>query len=275
MHLREWSMGWRIKFEKNETSLFLITCESARFVIEAADDQSDRTVHEPRMVLHKQSYRPDHGCIFFQSTTQTWYFTSVAVMQFFCATTRWSPFQRDFCSKGNLRLRQGRSRLQATELTCAYQADLKNLDNWTCETQNHLISSLMKQVLQSPNKSTMIDDLIKNSSQKNAEKRLMLPCTSSRFRNVCSTKRYSGTTWCSKDRRSCSMQHLLQISKTRRDILFLWNHSSRHYRGGQEEGRETNQQSIHHVRPWSSQISIEEYSKGSTLWKLCRITKLK
>ena len=25
--------------------------------------------------------------------------------------------------------------------------------------------------------------------------------------------------------------------------------------------------------PWSSQISIEEYSKGSTIWKLCRITK--
>ena len=58
------------------------------------------------------------------------------------------------------------------------------------------------------------------------------------------------------------------IAKFRRDILYSWKHSSWHEAGGA-----TDQQSIHHVRPWSSQISFGEYSKGSTLWKLCCITK--
>ena len=59
---------------------------------------------------------------------------------------------------------------------------------------------------------------------------------------------------------------MLQIPKTRRDILYLWTHSTRHYRG--RTPQVTNQQSIHHARPSSSQISIEEYFKGSTSWKL-------
>ena len=33
-----------------------------------------------------------------------------------------------------------------------------------------------------------------------------------------------------KDRRLCSMSHMLHISKSRRDILFLRKHSTRHYR---------------------------------------------
>ena len=38
-----WSLGRRIKSEKHETSLFLVTSKSARVVIEAADCQVDRT----------------------------------------------------------------------------------------------------------------------------------------------------------------------------------------------------------------------------------------
>ena len=57
--------------------------------------------------------------------------------------------------------------------------------------------------------------------------------------------------------------------------MYLWRFATRHHRGGQEAGRATYQQSIHHVRPWHSKFRIEEYSKGSSLWKLCRITKLK
>ena len=38
----------------------------------------------------------------------------------------------------------------------------------------------------------------------------------------------------------------------------------RPYRGGQEAGRATNQQSIHDVRPWNSQVSFGEYSKCLT-----------
>ena len=65
-----------------------------------------------------------------------------------------------------------------------------------------------------------------------------------------------------KDRRSCSMRNLLQILKTKRDILYFWLHAARHYRGGQEASRTMNQQSIRHVRPWNSQVSIEEYLEG-------------
>ena len=36
-------MGRRIKFEKYETSLFLLTPESEKSVIKTADDQLDRT----------------------------------------------------------------------------------------------------------------------------------------------------------------------------------------------------------------------------------------
>ena len=56
-------------------------------------------------------------------------------------------------------------------------------------------------------------------------------------------------------------------------MLHLWWHAGGHYRGGQEAGRATNQQSSHRVRPWNSRIGVEECSKGSTLWKLCRIRK--
>ena len=59
------TIGKRIKFEKYERILFLSTSESARFVIETADDRLDRTVHEPRTVLYRQSNRPDHDCIYY------------------------------------------------------------------------------------------------------------------------------------------------------------------------------------------------------------------
>ena len=101
----------------------------------------------------------------------------------------------------------------------------------------------MEQVLKSPNELTMINDLINNYSQKNADKVDYYPVSH-------------------RDRRSCSMPNMLQILKIRRDIFHLWKHSTRHYRGGQEAGRATNQQSIHHVRPWNSPFSIEEYSNG-------------
>ena len=69
------------------------------------------------------------------------------------------------------------------------------------------------------------------------------------------------------------MPKMLQISKTRRDMLYLWWHATRQHRGGQEAGRATKQLSTHHVRPWNSQFSIEDYSKGSTPWKLCSMTE--
>ena len=64
------------------------------------------------------------------------------------------------------------------------------------------------------------------------------------------------------------MPNMLQISKTRRDTLYLWKHSTRHYRGSYEAGRATNQQSIHHVRPWSSQFWHWRIFQGvDVFWK--------
>ena len=44
---------------------------------------------------------------------------------------------------------------------------------------------------------------------------------------------------------------------------------------GQGGDRATNQQSIHHVRPWTSQFSIEEYSKGRRCGNSAESQKLK
>ena len=96
-----------------------------------------------------------------------------------------------------------------------------------------------------------------------------------RFRRSCSTERT--VIWNDEfvlDRRACSnATSASKKTKTRGDMLYLLKHSARHYRGGQEAGRTTDQTSLHHVHPWSSQSSIEDYSNRSTSWKLCRITK--
>ena len=57
----------RIKFEKHDGSLFLLTSESARIVIETANDRLEGPDVEPRMVLYKQSKRPDHDCIYYSN----------------------------------------------------------------------------------------------------------------------------------------------------------------------------------------------------------------
>ena len=128
-------------------------------------------------------------------------------------------------------------------------------------------------VLKSSNKSTMINDLIMNYSQRNAEKVDYDPVSHRDSETHAPQNGNLERHEVVKDRTSCSMSNMFQVSKTRRNILYLWKYAIRHHLGGQEAGRTTDQRSIHHVRPWNSRCSIEEYSKGSTLWKLCRIRK--
>ena len=66
---------------------------------------------------------------------------------------------------------------------------------------------------------------------------------------------------------------MLQTSKTRRNIVYLWKRATRHYPGGEDSGRATDQQSVHHVRPANSQFNMEQDSKRSTSCTHCRITK--
>ena len=44
--------------------------------------------------------------------------------------------------------------------------------------------------------------------------------------------------------------------------FFMWKHATMHHRGCAEAGRATNQESIHHVRSWSSQFTTEDYLEG-------------
>ena len=205
--------------------------------------------------------------------TQTWYLSKVAVTELFFATTcrqahwtRWSLLQVKFCSKGTSQLWQSRRRLRATELICQYQANLKNFNYWTRERRktHFSFSSLIKQVLKSPNKSTMIDDSIKNYARNNPEQ--IGYSIVSHGDSVNHALRHSNLERHEvlkiEDRVQCHR------AKFRRDILYSWKHSSWH-----EAGRATDQQSIHHVIPWSSQISFGNFSKRSTLWKLWCITK--
>ena len=62
---RIWSMGRTITFEKHDTSLFLLTSESATCVIETADDWLGRTSSRTKIVLWKQCNRTDHDCMYY------------------------------------------------------------------------------------------------------------------------------------------------------------------------------------------------------------------
>ena len=127
-----------------------------------------------------------------------------------------------------------------------------------------LKSSLMKQVLKSPNKSTMINDLMMNYLQKDTEKvdYYLVPQRDSANHVPQNGNSERHDVFKIEDRVQCHT--CSKYSKTRREMLYLWKYAIKHYRGRQEASRATNQQSIHHVGPWNSQVSIEEYSHVST-----------
>ena len=91
--------------------------------------------------------------------------------------------------------------------------------------------------------------------------------------------------WCScialmsRDKRKRALMYFMRLpsmisgtsQRQGENFLYLWRPSTRHCRRSQDAGSATIQQMIHHVRPWSAHLRIEEYSKVS--WTLCRITK--
>ena len=78
-------------------------------------------------------------------------------------------FANMFYSNGNADFNNARGDSLRQYLTCACHKKPKTLNEK--ESEAILISNLMTQVLKSPTKSTMINDLIKNYSLKNAEKK--------------------------------------------------------------------------------------------------------
>ena len=97
-----------------------------------------RPDHEPRMVLSKQSDRPDHNCIddfnlrrahnanlvFHQSSSDAIFCTTISLRAHW---TRLTLLQVKFGSQGNPRLQSSWRRLLANELTCAHKLQLKSL----------------------------------------------------------------------------------------------------------------------------------------------------
>ena len=125
-----------------------------------------------------------------QDLNQEWYCSSKAIAQIMVVFAFHSHFCRwSCCWKRNPDFDQASGWLQATVLTNAYQANLKNLTLLNEKQANvFLTTSLMKQLLKSPNKSTLINDLIQNLAQKNENSR-SVPCATSKFRKSCSTER--------------------------------------------------------------------------------------
>ena len=102
----------------------------------------------------------------------------------------------------------------------------------------------------------MSNDLIKNYSQKGAKTVNHYPALHRNSETHASQNGNLEPQEVSKNQVRVQCQNMLQISKTRRDIFYLWKHATRHYRGGEGAGRATNQQPIHPVRPWNSHFSV-------------------
>ena len=127
-----------------------------------------------------------------------------------------------------------------------------------------LISSLMKQVLKSPNQSTMINDLINNYSQENTEMVDYCTVPYEDSENHAPQNGHSERHEFFKDRVLCQIcfkyQRPGETFCTCGSIL----------RGITEEVKKQAEQRINSqfimVRSGSSQIRFEEHGKGSTLW---------
>ena len=227
------------------------------------------------MVLYRQSSRPDHDCIYYfiydELKKQIWYSIQVSVTLLFCTTTCWQAHWTSWSLlQVMFRLRGPFPTVTQPEATLGDRIDLRISGQPEepyplneRQAKVFFIFSLMKQVLKFPNKSTESNDLIKNHSQKSAEKVDYIPVQCRDSENASQN--------CNLARLGVfKVEDRVQIHT--RDTLYKWKHATRHHRGGQEAGRATNHQSIHHVHPWNAQNSTEEYSKGLTLWKLCRFT---
>ena len=143
------------------------------------------------------------------------------------------------------------------------------------EAKLFLIYSLMKQVLESPNNSTIINDVIENNSQTNAANVDYNPVSHRDSEIHVEQHGNLGRHEVSKIEDRVQCQVCFQYQKTRRDMLDLRECATSHYRRGQAASRATNQQSIHHVRSWNSRFSIQEYSKCRSYGHSAESQKLK
>ena len=133
------------------------------------------------------------------------------------------------------------------------------------------MSSLTNTILNSPNKSTMIAELIKSFAQQESNTTLC------RMKIQWFMQNKTATWHDMKFQRSRIVfnAHKANDNKVQAKHFAVVAVCSQYCRRGQEAGKATNQQSIHHLRPWHSRVRTEEHPQRSTLWKICRITELK
>ena len=187
-------------------------------------------VHDPRMVLYKQSNRQGRDCDYYLNLRRA--HVANALFRLCCSDpvilydNMWaSALDKTATFASEVLVERKPPTLTKPEATPGEENWLAHIwPNW------RVISSLMKQVLKSPNTSAMINDLINNFSLSDAEQvdYYLVPYTDSENRTPQNGILERHEVFI--DRRLCSMSHMLHMSKTRRDILFLRKHSTRHYR---------------------------------------------
>ena len=165
-----------------------------------------------------------------------------------CQQAHWtmlSFLQVMFCFKGNAPLLSSGGDSWRTN----WLAHIRSTWRTSCTRRERrtpfLISSLTKQVLNSPNKSPMIAHLIKNFSRENTEniEDSLASHQDSEIHAEQNGNLERHEVSKIEDRVQCPK--CLRYQGTRRNILRLWSYAARHHRRGQEAGRARNLQWIH------------------------------
>ena len=267
-----------LSLRRTRQACFFSSSASARFVIATPDDRLDRTSSWTNngtvqaqimivLVISLYDELQDANFVFHQQLHWHNYFARQHASKRtgqYCHFCRWScAYER----KPPTSTKTEATLDDRIDLLVSDQPEeLYLLNERERETNVFLISNKINQVLKFPNKSTMVNGLIKNYSQMNVEDSRPRPCITSRLRKLMlsTTLPLDRHEVFLEDWRSCSMPNMLQISNKDqvRHFVPLVSMLQGHYRGGRGAGRATNQQSIHHVRLLDiHKVSIKELLK--------------
>ena len=158
-----------LKFKKHKTSLFFLSSESARIVIATAYDRLERYSMMNQEWFCTSTVIAQTTMVFITTIydmlkTQIWYFIKVAVTLFLRTTI----CGRSIVLKEPPDFNEARGDSgERIDLRISGQTEVPHTKR---ESGEHFyMSSLTQQVYNSPNKSMLITDLIKNCAQKKTE----------------------------------------------------------------------------------------------------------
>ena len=192
-------MGRRMKYEKHETTLFF----SRLWICKIRHQDSGRSIRQdPFMnqewyctgkavaqsvtVFNPRRARRDANLVFNRRSRKAIILHDNTLVG---AVDQVVTFAGGVLFGRKPRLRPNRRRLMATKLTCASQANLTNFIQWTSDKQTYShfqFDEASLEVCKQVNDDQRFDQ---ESFTEERRKRRLLPCTTSRFRNSCSTIR--------------------------------------------------------------------------------------